>query len=254
MKRRHISKVFLDSRYALSDGKTFMIPGEALLLEPTSRVWLGEFTCVASWDTLDDSNNSFVISETGQEHQVTTVRTVSLPTGPHDIESLRSSLEDALNATSGEGMGVYVVERSSTGTGGAAFRTLTVSNTYGTFRIPPASNKLSGICNWPYGDTDSSTHTSTFVDVRRCHSIYVHSDVGNHNSITPTGIRSVLAKIPVSVGYGGLVQAQLSGSEHDFVEAGCYALASIKLSLHDAAGRELDLNGTSWSCTLVFER
>ena len=64
----------------------------------------------------------------------------------------------------------------------------------------------------------------------------------------------MLAKIPVQVGYGGVVHAHMSGSEHDFVEAGCYSLSTIKLTLHDAAGGQLDLKGTSWSCTLVFER
>ena len=64
MHRPHISKVFLDSRYALADG-TFLIPGESILLEPNSRVWLGEFTCVASWDTLDDTNNTFSVVEMG---------------------------------------------------------------------------------------------------------------------------------------------------------------------------------------------
>ena len=92
------------------------------------------------------------------------------------------------------------------------------------------------------------------MDVRRVHSLYVHSNFGNHNCVSPTGVRSVLAKIPVQVGYGGMVHAQMSGSEHDFVEAGCRSLSTIKLTLHDAAGGELDLKGTSWSCTLVFER
>jgi len=82
MHRPHISKVFLDSRYTL-DGETFLIPGESILLEPNSRVWLGEFTCVASWDTLDETNNTFLVVESGY------YRTVTLPTGPHDLESAR---------------------------------------------------------------------------------------------------------------------------------------------------------------------
>ena len=65
MHRSHISKVFLDSRYALADGETFLIPGETILPEPNSRVWLGEFTCVASWDTLDETNNTFSVVESG---------------------------------------------------------------------------------------------------------------------------------------------------------------------------------------------
>ena len=151
-------------------------------------------------------------------------------------------------------MGTYSVDRMSTGTGGSTYRAFRVSNTAGTFAIPPATNTLNGICNWPTGDDQSVEHTSSFVDVRRVHSIYVHSDFGNHNCVSPTGVRSVLAKVPVQVGYGGLVHAQMSGSEHDFVEAGSHSLSTIKLTLHDAAGGELDLKGTSWSCTLVFER
>jgi len=118
MHRHHISKVFLDSRYSQPDGETFIIPGEAILLEPNSRVWLGEFTCVASWDTLDDSNNSFSVVEAGQH------RPVTLPTGPHDIESLRAAIEEGLNADAAEGMGTYTVTRVSTGSGGSTFRAL----------------------------------------------------------------------------------------------------------------------------------
>ena len=248
MKRRHISKVFLDSRYTLPDN-TFVIPGEALLLEPDSRVWLAEFTAVASWDTLDSSNNSFTVVEDGVP------RTVVLPTGPHDLESLRAAIEEGLNSPQKlPSMGNYAVTRVSTGTGGSTFRAMQVYVSAGSFAIPPAENKLGSICNWPSGDVENTIHTSAFVDIRRCHSIYMHSSFGNHNGVSPTGVRSVLAKIPVTVGYGGLIQAQMSGSEHDFVEAGTHALSTLKLTLHDAAGRELDLKGTSWSCTLVFER
>ena len=248
MKRRHVSKVFLDSRYALSDGKTFLIPGEALLLEPDSRCWLGAFTCVASWDTLDSTNNTFVVNEQGSE------RTIVLPTGPHDLESLRQAIEDGLNLAPAAGMGTYTAARVSTGTGGTTFRALRVSVSAGSFAIDPAKNNLGSICNFSSGNVQAAVHTSSFCDVRRVHSVYVHSDFGHYNCISPTGTRSVLAKIPVAVPYGGLVQQTLSGSEHDFVETGCHALTCITLSLHDAAGTQLDLKGTSWSCTLVFER
>ncbi len=137
---KHISKVFLDTRYTLPDG-SFVIPGESLLLNPSSRCWLGEFTCVASWDTIDSSNNSFVVVELG------TSRTVTIPTGAHDLESLRVAIEDGLNDAPGAGMGTYSVDRVSTGTGGSIFRSLRVSNTAGAFAIPPVTNLLNGICN-----------------------------------------------------------------------------------------------------------
>ena len=115
MPRPHISKVFLDSRYAQPDSVTFLIPGESILVEPSSRVWLGEFTAVASWDTLDESNNSFAVVEARQ------YRTVLLPTRPRDLESLRAAIEEGLNDAPREGMGTYTVSRVSTGNGGSTF-------------------------------------------------------------------------------------------------------------------------------------
>ena len=124
MKPKHVSKVFLDSRYTLPDG-SFVVPGEALLLEPASRCWLAEFTAVASWDTIDSSNNSFEVIELGVS------RIVNITTGAHDLESLRQAVEDGLNAAPGAGMGSYSCVRVSTGTGGSTYRAFRVSNTAG---------------------------------------------------------------------------------------------------------------------------
>jgi hypothetical protein len=63
-----------------------------------------------------------------------------------------------------------------------------------------------------------------------------------------------VAKVPVNVGYGGLVTYLNSGSEHDYIEAGVSAISSIELQLKDAAGELLSLNNTHWSATLLFEK
>ncbi len=64
-----------------------------------------------------------------------------------------------------------------------------------------------------------------------------------------------MAKIPCAVGYGQLVTYQSSASEHDFVEAGVSVsgLTTLRLELRDAGGRLLELHGTHWSATLLFE-
>ena len=56
-----VTKIFLDSRYALADG-SIEIPG-GLLLEPTNKCCLGEFSCVSSWDTIDSTNNRLYVEE-----------------------------------------------------------------------------------------------------------------------------------------------------------------------------------------------
>ncbi len=249
MQSSHISKVFLDSRYTLPDG-TFVIPGESVLLTPQTRCWLAEFTCVASWDTLDSTNRFFNVYENGLE------RLVVVEAGPHDLESLRAAMETALNAPSKTVSGSYTVERVSTGTGGSTFRAFRISLSGGdTFRIPAENNTMKSIVPFTVAaETPAAVHLSGFVDVRRVHSIYLHTDFGNHNCVSPTGSRSVFAKIPVNVGYGGLLQHMSSGLEHDFVECGSSALSTLRVELRDAEGLLLDRKGTAFSLTLVFER
>ena len=115
-------------------------------------------------------------------------------------------------------------------------------------------NSLNSIVSFPSGDEQRSLHTSGFVDPRRCHSLYVHSpSFGAYNSVGPRGERTITAKIPCAVGYGQLVTYQSSASEHDYIEAGVSGLTTLRLELRESGGRLLDLHGTHWSATLLFE-
>ena len=247
--RRHVSKLFIDSRYTLPDG-SFVVPGEQILIRPETRIFLHEYTCCASWDTIEAGVNDTLVV-----HELGTPRTITIPSGPHDLESLRDALETELNgAGKALGMGTYTVTRVSTGTGGSTFRSFRVECDAGVFSLPTSTNALRDIVSWPTGDAAQASHTSGFVDVRRVHSIYLHCDFGNHNAVGPTGVRGLLAKVPVLTGYGGLVHHTSSGGEHDFILSGSHSLSTFKITLHDAAGRLLDLKGTSWSATMVFDR
>ena len=67
-------------------------------------------------------------------------------------------------------------------------------------------SSTNSIVSFPSGDTQSSAHTSGFVDLRRVHSLYIHSSsFAAYNSLGPRGVRTIVAKVPVSVVYGGLV-------------------------------------------------
>ena len=247
MSQPSVTKVYLDSRYSL-DGKTFDLSNAGLLLNPKSRCWLSEFTCVASWDTLDASNNQLVVIENNQ------LRVIWLTPGVHDIDSLRTALEEALNRDRPAGAGPYVVEKTSTGDSGSTYRSFVVFSAVGEFFF---SQDPASTLSWlVFGNEEpANIQKSSFIDVRRVHNIYLHCPgFGAYQSYGCRGSRSILAKIPVLTGYGGLVHWQNSGSEHDCIDVGVSSLTSLKLELRDAEGIELDLQGTSWSCTLIFER
>ena len=62
--------IYLDSRHALPNihGETSSIEVEipgGIELSPNTKVWLSEFTCPASWDTIDASNNKLYVRELG---------------------------------------------------------------------------------------------------------------------------------------------------------------------------------------------
>ena len=93
------------------------------------------------------------------------------------------------------------------------------------------------------------------MDIRRVHSVYLHVlGFGGYNCVGPRGERTILAKVPVTVAYGSLLVWTGSHGDHDYIECGVRSVKTLKLELRDARGNLLDLNGTSWSATLIFDR
>jgi hypothetical protein len=246
--RQKTTKVFVDSRYSAgsvrgvdgSNGASILyeIPG-GIELGPHARCWVSEFCAVAAWPTIDETNRYQTVVEGGVSRQLT------LPLGPYDLNTLITALSEALNAYGT----VYTVERFG-GQGGSVSQILKITKATGTFMLP--QSPLSSIIAFP-GTAEGFFQTSSFVDLRRCKNLFLHSpSFGNYNCLAPRGVRTAIAKIPVDAGYGGLVRWQTSGSQHDFVECGVRSLRLLRLELRDADGVLLDLQGTSWSCTLLF--
>ena len=237
--RQRTSKVFVDSRFAASGSGgssiLFEIPG-GVELGPHARCWVSEFTAIASWPTLDETNRFQTVVEGGVARQI------ALPAGVYDLNAFASALDDAL------GFG-YSVERVGGGSGSVS-QTLEIMKADGTFMLP--ESPLSSIVRFPQ-QVESSQQISHFVDLRRCKNIFLHSpSFGNYQAVGPRGVRTAIAKIPCDTGYGGLVRWQSSGSDHDYVECGVRSLRLLRLELRDADGVLLDLQGTAWSCTLLF--
>ncbi len=126
----------------------------------------------------------------------------------------------------------------------------------GSFQLPNFSNgsanSSSSVVPFPSGDQQLTSHTSAFIDLRRVHSIYIHSNIGGYQSIGPRGERTILAKVAANVGYGGLVTYTSSASEHDYVDAGAKSLNTVKLELKYSFGRLIQMNGGHWSATMLF--
>ncbi len=129
-----VTKVFLDSRYALADG-SLEIPSGGLLLEPSDRCWLGEVSCVSSWDTVASTSNLLYVEERLFATSISR-RTVAIPNGGFDVETLATAMALALNgAGKAAGFGTYAVTRT-VGTSGSMSRTYTVTCGGSLSKIP----------------------------------------------------------------------------------------------------------------------
>ena len=85
-------RIYLDSRYALPD-RSFEIPGGGIECDPTDRVWLSEFSTVASWHTIDDTNRfMYVIEQTTPGVAAWNKLVIGLSPGPHDMDSLATDI------------------------------------------------------------------------------------------------------------------------------------------------------------------
>jgi hypothetical protein len=242
--RLRTTKVFVDSRYAVmgTSGSSilFEIP-DGVELGPNARCFVSEFTAVCAWPTLDETNrHQTVITGTGGFY------VVSLPPGSYDLDSFADALQEALRQGVDPG---FLVQRTGVGNTGSTRQLLRVSNASLSFML--AESPLSKIVSFP--QVSANSHTSGFVDLRRCHNIFVHSpSFGNYNTVAPGGVRTVLCKIPVEVGTGALVRWSTSGSSYDYIECGVRSLHLLRLELKDADGHLLDLQGTAFSMTLLF--
>ena len=266
MQRRHPKRVYLDSRYANADG-SIDIPG-GIDCRPDSLCWLTEFSTVASWHTIDASNDLFFIIEK-TPGDVITNRTVVLSPGPYDLQSLGDHLEFALNGlgkTVPGSYGVTLVTGTLGGGGsGGNLRCYAISLSSGEFKIPSEEairtaydiEGLTHSTNYLFKFSDqsfSTSHTSSMVDLRRAHNLYIWMNIGEYSSLAPSGgLAPIIQKIGVFVPYGAPVEFRFSESLTDGVPCGTHFVSRIRLELRDVHGALVDLAGGHYSCTLVFE-
>ena len=91
-----------------------------------------------------------------------------------------------------------------------------------------------------------------FLNFLNVHNVYIYSSLVNGtDSLGPNNQTGILSKCPVSASYGSTIHERLQ-SEHDYVYVGQTSISQIKLSIRDAHSNLINLNGSSWSATIIF--
>jgi len=228
-----------------------------------------------SWQTVTAQNQNLYIAE---RHGIAApyiygVRKVQLPVGNHSGISLRSVLETALNTNVPivSTATWAVVYSASTNKLSIASPSMTVFHILSDDEIKNYDNALltidknnpasaNGIIRNREGYTGNTATaynyvdvwTTPFVDLLNHHAVYIHSNLSSFNVCGPEGGSSdIICKIPVSSSWGTMI-FHAASTPGDFADVGRRSLTSLQFALRDGFGNEIDLQGGSWSLSLVF--
>jgi hypothetical protein len=100
----------------------------------------------------------------------------------------------------------------------------------------------------------SNPYVSGFVDLFPIRNLYLTcSGLGNFNTMSVSGDRSIVKKIPVNAGYNEMIFDQ-SVVGIDYLDCSHQTLSRIGFQLKDVFGHVVNLHGNHVSFSIVFSR
>ena len=91
------------------------------------------------------------------------------------------------------------------------------------------------------------------INLQTIRNLYLHSSIGNYNSLTVSGESTIIKKIPVSANKGEYIFDQVMTS-NDFGDCSNQTIRTINFQLKDSQGNDINLHGNNWSFSIIFSR
>jgi hypothetical protein len=238
--------------------------------------WVDAVVLPHSWRSIDDTNKFLYVAErSGSSGSYTySVRRVEIATGSHSGPSLKAPIQTALNSNTPAGIGPSYLVTHMASTNQILIATPAASTMHiltddeiraydnalyviNKDDIRSANSVLrnteGGIGNTSAADyTYTTLYTSGFIDILRHHSVYIASSISSFNTLGPLGQSDIVAKVPVNSSYGSTIHFSANSAGQDFNEVGKRSISSISFRIVDAYSRPVDLEGASWSLSIVF--
>ena len=101
---------------------------------------------------------------------------------------------------------------------------------------------------------NNSPFVSGWIDLSPIRNLYLScSGLGNFNTMTWSGNRNIIKKIPLNVGPGEIIHNQ-AVTGMDYLDCSGQTLSRISFQLKDAYGRSTNLHDNQFSLSIVFAR
>ena len=91
------------------------------------------------------------------------------------------------------------------------------------------------------------------IDLQPIRNIYIHSSMGNYNTLGANGETSIVKKVPVSSNFNEMIIDQIM-TGNDFGDCAGQTLRTISFQLKDVLGNYTPIHGSNLSFSIVFSR
>ena len=257
-----IKKLYIDSRFKSSLSEThsnFTIDLPMTLLMPEDTGFYIEDVCIPhSWYPINAGNNYLQV-----KYFNSTPKDITIDPGNYSVRDLNEAIVAKMNAVYNSLGEVFAMDYNArTNTIGIKLKTATVATTFriytdSEFTVP--ANKTRSLNTMLKNFTadsfeGSEVFRSGFVDMYPLRNIYLScSGLGNFNTMSVSGDRNIIKKIPVNADYGNVIFYE-SATGLDYLDCSHQTLSRISFQLRDIFGNIIDLNGAHISFSIVFSR
>jgi hypothetical protein len=192
-----------------------------------------------------------------------TPKDITLDPGNYSVRDLNEAIVTKMNAAYNSLGEVFAMDFDvKTNTIGIKLKTATAGTTFkiytdSEFTVP--ANKTRSLNTMLKNFTadsfeGSEVFRSGFVDMYPLRNIYLScSGLGNFNTMSVSGDRNIIKKIPVNADYGNVIFYE-SATGLDYLDCSHQTLSRISFQLRDIFGNIIDLNGAHISFSIVFSR
>jgi len=263
-----IKKIYVDTRLKAPDSRSdsdFFIDLPTTFLMPDDCGFYIEEVCIPhSWYTVEEGINDQLSFTMGPSNEDVTV-----PPGVYSVTALGAAIatgmsNKAISAGLVPGAGPHFTHEYNN-----LKQTITIqlTNSLHSFTIlTDAELKVDGntavlarsinglIKNYTSKPVNNSPFVSGYIDLNPMRNVYLNcSGLGNFNTVTLTGNRNVVKKIPVNAGPGDVIFDQ-NVTGMDYLDCSGQTLSRISFRLTDAYNRIVNLHGNHFSFSIVFSR
>lgn len=264
-----IKKLYIDSRFkapdSVSDSDFYIDLPQTLLMPEGTGFYLDDISIPVTWYPIEkDRNNKLYVElydpvDPYNPNRVTVTKVIAIDEGSFPVVDLGTRIASAINAAFPSGLAI-------TSTYSKATETITFSNT--TNRdwaiLTDAEIKAKGY-HEPFCSINSvlqnttpklnkTTFTTGYINMFPVRNIYITSfGLGNFNTMSISGERAVVKKVPVTANYGDFIYDQ-SVIGMDYLDCSKQTLSRIGFRLNNIYGETINLHGHHWSFSIVFSR